>query len=672
MPAAQSSPSGVPFLAALASASEQKSAGNIPAGSTAVGSRTTNSNAIDTKATVDQEAQSILPKDDISSRRTAGVSQGEEQKVSPSNMPGGAETGRSASETRSGSSTVTKEKHGGATANETPEHISSPAKIANSVPEISAQTSQSYSTHSAALANVLDNTIAPSSSASSGTKILVSAPTENGTTNKPDEKQPVPVLSDYNGPKEDISSRTLPTSAKSAPEKSIPASSAINDGATTSSRVSEPNQVASVKQVVQPSSDRGSVPAEATPFIGQQYASTNTASIENQNVLQPIRGSNGSIQPAGSSGSSKLSAQPDDPQPSNAAHVLPQQSTTAQLAQDASPSQRSASQPAQSDVAVADARAADIDNAVSPIQTGTSNVEAAVAASPVVPLPPNLAMVAAVSNNETSTVDVSQLSTKTVQKEATATASTKNQDLADATNVGTTKTTTAAAGAHDASSHSAQSSSQSSHDSATDASQGTAATPRVMDSGAPQSTAAITHAAAPNNTTPHRAADIPADTTRPSHDREVQTSIHADSNETVAPSSINTARLIQSMSETEMRVGMHSSEFGEISIRTTVSQQQMLTQISLDHNELSQAISAHVATAQAKLVDEHGLHALIEINNQGASFDGNSGQSSPREQRTSTNFARSQSSIAPSEMDRAVSAGALASAGSGHRLDIRA
>lgn len=676
MPAAQSSPSSVPFLAALASASEEKSAVNIPVGRTAVDSKTTSSDAaIDTRATADQEAQSTLPKDDISSHRTAGASQGEERKVSRSNMLGGAENGRSSSETRSGSSTVTKEKHGLATANETPEHMSLPAKIANSVPEISAQTSPPYSTHSAALANVLDNTIAPSSSASFGTKILVSATTENGTTNKPDEKQSVPVLSDYNGPKEDISSSTLPTSAKSAPENLIPASSAINDDATTPSRVSESNQVASVKQIAQPSSDRGSTVAETTAFIGQQYASTNIASNENQNGLQLTHGSDGLVLPNASSESTKPSAQSGDLQASNVAHVLLQQLTPPQSSPDVAASLHSAVQPGQSDLAASHAGAADADNAVSLMQAGASSVEQAVTSSPIgdsFPLPLNLAMVATVSNNAIGAADASQPTTKTAQKDASTTASVKNQDSLDATSVGTTKTTATAAGTHDPSSHPAQSSSQSSHDSATDASQGTAATPRVMDSGAPQSTAAVTHAASPDNTTPHRAADIPADTTRPSHDREVQASIHADANETVAPSSINTARLIQSMSETEMRVGMHSSEFGEISIRTTVSQQQMLTQISLDHNELSQAISAHVPGAQAKLGDEHGLHALIEINNQGASFAGNSGQSSPREQGTSTNFARSQSFVAPSEVDKAVSVGALASAGSGHTLDIRA
>jgi hypothetical protein len=316
-----------------------------------------------------------------------------------------------------------------------------------------------------------------------------------------------------------------------------------------------------------------------------------------------------------------------------------------------------------------------VDNIVSLMQAGTSGIEPPNAAAPngnSFPLLQDLTMVSAQSNNGIGARDASQLTPKAAQKEAPTTASVKNQDPIDATSAGTSKITATAAGTPEASSHSAQNSSQPSHDSATDASQVTAAAPRAIDSGTAQSTAAVMHASSPESAAPHRAQDIPADTSRPSHDREVEALIHLEGNETVAPSSINTARLIQSISETEMRVGMHSSEFGEISIRTTVSEQQMLTQISLDHGELSQAISAHVSAAQAKLGDEHGLHALIEINNLGASFAGGSGQSSPREQRTSTNSARSQGFTAPSEVDKAVSVGALVSAGGGHTLDIRA
>jgi hypothetical protein len=95
-----------------------------------------------------------------------------------------------------------------------------------------------------------------------------------------------------------------------------------------------------------------------------------------------------------------------------------------------------------------------------------------------------------------------------------------------------------------------------------------------------------------------------------------------------AGAGINTARLVQTMSESEMRVGMRSTEFGDISIRTSVSQQQLTAQISVDHGELGNAISAHLPSLQSKLGSDFGLHASIEVNQLGGSATGGSGQSS--------------------------------------------
>ena len=61
---------------------------------------------------------------------------------------------------------------------------------------------------------------------------------------------------------------------------------------------------------------------------------------------------------------------------------------------------------------------------------------------------------------------------------------------------------------------------------------------------------------------------------------------------------INSAKLIQAMGQTEMRVGLHTTDFGDISIRTSGSQQQMSAQISLDHSELSQTIADHIAAVK--------------------------------------------------------------------------
>ena len=140
---------------------------------------------------------------------------------------------------------------------------------------------------------------------------------------------------------------------------------------------------------------------------------------------------------------------------------------------------------------------------------------------------------------------------------------------------------------------------------------------------------------------------------------------------TTGPGGINTARLIQSMSESELCVGMHSVEFGEISVRTSVSQQQMLAQISTEHADLGVAISGHIPSMQEKLGNEYGLHASIEVNQGGASFSDGRGQSSQREQRTSVLTLERVNSLAPAEIER-VAGRVSPMIGDGYRLDIRA
>jgi flagellar hook-length control protein FliK len=136
-------------------------------------------------------------------------------------------------------------------------------------------------------------------------------------------------------------------------------------------------------------------------------------------------------------------------------------------------------------------------------------------------------------------------------------------------------------------------------------------------------------------------------------------------------SGISTARLIQTMGETQMRVGMHSSEFGDISIRTVVSQQQMQAQISVDHSELGNALSAHIPSLQTKLGSEYGLHATIEVNQSGASFSNGGERSSQNQQQT---VARSlQGAEAPAAIQNDILSPRISAETSGeYRLDIRA
>ena len=67
-----------------------------------------------------------------------------------------------------------------------------------------------------------------------------------------------------------------------------------------------------------------------------------------------------------------------------------------------------------------------------------------------------------------------------------------------------------------------------------------------------------------------------------------------------------------------MRLGMHSAEFGNISISTSVSHQAISAQISLDHSELGRALAVHLPAIEEKLGSAYGLHARVEVRDESA------------------------------------------------------
>jgi hypothetical protein len=154
--------------------------------------------------------------------------------------------------------------------------------------------------------------------------------------------------------------------------------------------------------------------------------------------------------------------------------------------------------------------------------------------------------------------------------------------------------------------------------------------------------------------------------------RAVDAPVVSDGLSTVSSGSINTARLIQNMNESEMRVGMHSAEFGDISIRTMVSQQQVQAQISVNHSDLVNALSAHIPSVQAKMGDEYGLHAHIEVSQNGASFSNQSGQSSQQGQRSFVVATAIDGFATPAELDRLPMRAAAPVVLDSTRLDIQA
>jgi hypothetical protein len=121
---------------------------------------------------------------------------------------------------------------------------------------------------------------------------------------------------------------------------------------------------------------------------------------------------------------------------------------------------------------------------------------------------------------------------------------------------------------------------------------------------------------------------------------------------------INTAKLIQSMGQSEMRVGMRSNEFGNISIRTSVTRDLISARISLDNGDLAKALTTHLPEMQTKLGSNQTVNVRIDMNGQGAG------------QGTGTSGGMSNGSADESRGGRQ-QAGSAASSGSVNRIGER-
>ncbi len=76
---------------------------------------------------------------------------------------------------------------------------------------------------------------------------------------------------------------------------------------------------------------------------------------------------------------------------------------------------------------------------------------------------------------------------------------------------------------------------------------------------------------------------------------------------------VHRAQLIQAMHQSEMRMGMNSAEFGNISISAAVSHQTLSAQISVEHAELSSALTAHLPAIEKQLGNAYGLQSRVEV-----------------------------------------------------------
>lgn len=76
---------------------------------------------------------------------------------------------------------------------------------------------------------------------------------------------------------------------------------------------------------------------------------------------------------------------------------------------------------------------------------------------------------------------------------------------------------------------------------------------------------------------------------------------------------VHRAQLLQAMHQSEMRMGMNSAEFGNISISAAVSHQTLSAQISLNHAELGRALTAQLPEIEKRLGSAYGLPSRVEV-----------------------------------------------------------
>lgn len=144
---------------------------------------------------------------------------------------------------------------------------------------------------------------------------------------------------------------------------------------------------------------------------------------------------------------------------------------------------------------------------------------------------------------------------------------------------------------------------------------------------------------------------------------------------------INSAKLIQSMGQSEMRVGMRSNEFGSISISTSATRDLISAQITVDHGELAKTLAVHLPEMQARLGTNQVMDVRIDMNGTGTGHGGGTSSSmsnnsaddsqSTRQQERSTASSNAGDNISERQFSPAVAAQISGDRGVSSRLDIR-
>jgi hypothetical protein len=144
------------------------------------------------------------------------------------------------------------------------------------------------------------------------------------------------------------------------------------------------------------------------------------------------------------------------------------------------------------------------------------------------------------------------------------------------------------------------------------------------------------------------------------------------SSDAQAASALSSAQLIQSTHGSEMRLGMKSAEFGDISISTSLNREALSAQISIDHAALGHALSVHLPAIEEKLGNAYGVQAKVELRDAGNSSTPNDSGREPNQSRSSQGWNGSAQAGTSAGLTSALTSSSQASvASTSSRLDIR-
>jgi hypothetical protein len=107
---------------------------------------------------------------------------------------------------------------------------------------------------------------------------------------------------------------------------------------------------------------------------------------------------------------------------------------------------------------------------------------------------------------------------------------------------------------------------------------------------------------------------------------------HNSSGSTVYPTSLlSSAKLVERMGESELRLGIRAGEFGNVDIRTSMARNQFTAEISVERGELGRVLAAELPSLQNRLSEQRIPVTNIVLQNPSGGNSGQSEQQKPRE-----------------------------------------